>query len=66
MPALSLYCRARTELFELADPQEEKRMRGYQIRRTREYVLLTVSDPQESGGQLLTDFFRRSGYDGMN
>ena len=66
MPALSLYCRQRESLFRQADPQEAERMRGYQIRRTRNYVLLTISDPQGSGGQLVTDFLRQSGYDLIN
>lgn len=66
MTALSLYCHECEKLLQLSDPQEQQRMRGYQIRRTRTYVLLVVSDPQGTGGQLLTDFFRQSGYDWRN
>ena len=66
MSALSLYCHEREQLLQLACPQLAAQMRGYRIRRTREYVLLVVSDPQGTGGQLLSDFFRQSGYDGMN
>lgn len=66
MTALSLYCYAREDLFALADPQEQQRVRGYQIRRSRDYVLLLISDPQGSGMQMLADFSRIYGYDFIN
>lgn len=66
MTSLSLYCHAREELFALADPQEAARIRGYRIRRSRDYVLLLISDPQGSGGQMLADFSRIYGYDFIN
>ena len=66
MTSLSLYCHAREDLFALADPQEQRRVRGYQIHRSRDYVLLLISDPQGSGGQMLADFSRIYGYNFTN
>ncbi|MCI8622511.1 MAG: DUF4358 domain-containing protein [Provencibacterium sp.] len=61
--ALSLFCSEREKLFELADPQEAARVRAYHIRRTRNYVLFTISDPEGNGRRWIEDFLTQSGYD---
>lgn len=61
--ALSLYCHKLMDQYKDTSPLQFARVQGYGIRRTREYVFLTISDAAGSGNQLVDLYFEEINYD---
>lgn len=61
--AMALYCLDLMRNYRSENPEECERVRGYVIRRTRNYVILTISDPAGSGNRLVDSYFDRVHYD---
>lgn len=54
--ALGRYCSELLQKYKLENKEEYERLKGYSILRTRDYVIMTISDGIGSGGQI-TDFY---------
>ncbi|GIP40629.1 hypothetical protein J31TS4_39090 [Paenibacillus sp. J31TS4] len=61
--AISSYSKELAEKYRLGNAEEYERMRGYVIRRTRNYVILTISDNNGSGNQLVDSYLNKIHYD---
>ena len=61
--AMGRYCRDLMLAYQSKDPEEYERVRGFVIRRTRNYVILTISDPAGSGNRLVDSYFDQICYD---
>ena len=60
---IGLYCSGLIQKYQSDDPEKYDRLQGYVIRRTRNYVILTISDRARSGNQLVYDYFDKTNYD---
>ncbi|GIP44329.1 hypothetical protein J45TS6_27880 [Paenibacillus sp. J45TS6] len=61
--ALSSYCNELVSKYETQDSEEYDRLQGYSIRRTRNYVILIISDRYGSGNKLVDSYFDKIHYD---
>lgn len=61
--AISAYCNANMEKYKAGNLEEYERVKGYVIRRTRNYVILTISDGAGGGNQLVDSYFDKINYD---
>ena len=61
--AMGRYCRDLMLAYQSKDPEEYERVRGFVICRTRNYVILTISDPAGSGNRLVDSYFDQICYD---
>jgi Na+-transporting NADH:ubiquinone oxidoreductase subunit NqrC len=61
--AVSAYCNELVKKYRLENKEEYERLRGYVIRRTRNYVILTISDSTRSGNQLVEAYLDKINYD---
>lgn len=60
--AVSIYCQGRVRNYP-ENTEEYERLRGFVIRRTRNYVILTVGDGTDSANRLVDSFFEQTRYD---
>ncbi|WP_159888099.1 DUF4358 domain-containing protein [Paenibacillus puerhi] len=61
--ALSSYCNELAEKYRVENAEEYERLRGYAIRRTRNYVILTISDSIRTGNQVVDSYLDKINYD---
>ncbi len=63
---LSRYCSNLLKKFQTSNREEYERVKGYSIRRTRDYVIMTISDNMGSGGKISDSYFDKTNYDKVN
>jgi hypothetical protein len=61
--AVSSYSNELMNKYQSENVEEYDRLRGYYIHRTRNYVILTISDTTRSGNQLVESYFDKINYD---
>ncbi len=61
--AISSYSNELMNKYQSENAEEYDRLRGYYIHRTRNYVILTISDSTRSGNQLVESYLDKINYD---